>query len=59
MINTSFNRPLRCSVHWYDIIKRITDKDTLVCQECKKGRMLLIAMTGRRKQLILIQEGIP
>ncbi|KMQ49385.1 Mobile element protein [Chitinispirillum alkaliphilum] len=46
-------------VHWYDIIKRITGKDPLVCQECKKGRMVLIAMTGRRKQLILIQEGIP
>ncbi|KMQ49357.1 Transposase [Chitinispirillum alkaliphilum] len=24
-------------VHWYDIIKRITGKDPLVCQECKKG----------------------
>ncbi|KMQ49479.1 Mobile element protein [Chitinispirillum alkaliphilum] len=46
-------------IHWYDIIKRITGKDPLVCQECKKGRMVLIAITGRGKKLILIQEGIP
>ena len=45
-------------VHWYDIIERLTGKDPLICQKCSKGRMKLVGTTYRKKQLILIQEGI-